>query len=94
MMNRTLQYFKNIKLNSSVNKTIANYGKKKITINNPRKNHHLLIKRQISTKSRPLSFNTKTFNQPPQPPFDNLWIIAAALICGTYFNFTNKKTKQ
>ena len=91
-MNRTLQYFNNIKLNSLVNKTIANYGKKKITINIKltTKNHQYLIKRQMSTKSRPLSFNTGPFNQPPQPPFDNRWIIAAALICGTVFNLQKK----
>lgn len=91
-MNRTLQYFNKIKLNSLVNKTIANYGKKKFTINikYTRQHYQHLIKRQISTKSRPLSFNTGPSNQPPQPPFDNRWIIAAALICGNVFNLQKK----
>ena len=38
MMNRTLQYFKNIKFNPLVNKTITNEGKKKMAINSI-KNH-------------------------------------------------------
>jgi hypothetical protein len=89
MMNRTLQYFKNIKFNPSVNKTIVNEGKKKMTIiankTLTKKLYQHFAIRTHTTKSRPLSFNNGPFNQPPEPPFDNRWIIAATMICGTYF---------
>ena len=89
MMNRTLQYFKNIKFNSLLNKAIVNEGKKKYAINNIKtrtKNYQQMTIRKFGTKTRPLSFNNGPFNNPPEPPFDNRWIIAAAIVCGTVFS--------
>ena len=91
-MNRTLQYFKNIKFNSLFNKTLSNERNKKmaiINIKNKRKNIYQYTQvRKIS--SNPLSFKTNNFNEPPKPPFDNHLIIISALICGTYFNLKKK----
>lgn len=88
MMNRTLQYFKNIKFNPLVNRTIANQGKKNMAVNiikNRTKNYpQYLSIRKYSTKTRPLSFNTGPFND-SKPPNNNHWIIAASIICGTAF---------
>lgn len=92
MMNRTLQYVKNIKLNPLVNKTLANEGKKKynlINIKNLRKNYHHITIRKFGTI--PPSFKTGSSYDPPQPPFDNRWIIVATLICGA--GFTLKKNQ-
>lgn len=92
MMNRTLQYFKNIKFNPLVNKTIAAEGKKKNVIianKNRTKNHQYLLVRKYTTKTRPLSFNTGPFNQ-PEPPNDPFWIIIAAAGCGSYFAIKKK----
>lgn len=88
-MNRTLNYFKNIKFNPLVNKTIAAEGKKKMTIisnKNRTKNYQYLLVRKYTTKTRPLSFNTGQ----PEPPNDPLWIIAAAIGCGSYFVIKKK----
>lgn len=92
-MNRTLLYFKNIKFNSLVNKTISNQDKKKMTIvanKNRIKNHKYLLVRKYTTKTRPLSFNTGPFNhsEPPNNPF---WIIIAAAGCGIWFKLIDKK---
>jgi len=60
-MNRTLQYFKNIKFNALVTKTISNKGKKKMAIianKNRTKLSSVLVVRKYTTKTRPLSFNT------------------------------------
>lgn len=92
-MNRTLQYFKNIKFNPLVNKTIANEGKKKMAIiatKNRTKNHQYLLVRKYTTKTRPLSFNTGPFNQ-PEPPNDPFWMIIAAAGCGIWFKIIDKK---
>jgi hypothetical protein len=89
MMNLTLQYFKNIKFNPLLNKSLVNQGKKKYAITNIKnrtKNYQHMTIRKFGTKTRPLSFNTGPFNKPPEPPFDGRWIIAAAIICGGYFN--------
>ena len=91
MMNRTLQYFKNIKFNSLINKAIVNEGKKKYAINNIKnrtKNYQQMTIRKFGT--RPLSFKSGPFNDPPEPPFDNRWIIAAAFICGGAFTLKKK----
>lgn len=89
MINRTLQYFKNIKFNSFINKTLANQGKKKmmiINIKNKQKNIHQYSQiRKMS--SRTFSFNSRPFNENPKPPFDGRWIAIAAFMCGTYFTF-------
>jgi hypothetical protein len=88
-MNRTLHYFKNIKFNPLVNKTLANECKKKNNIinnENLTKKYQYMTIRKFGTKTRPLSFNTGPFNKPPEPPFDGRWIIAAAIVCGSYFN--------
>jgi hypothetical protein len=92
-MNRTLLYFKNIKFNSLVNKTISNQGKKKMTIvanKNRIKNHKYLLVRKYTTKTRPLSFNTGPFNH-SEPPNDPFWIIIAAAGCGLWFKLIDKK---
>ena len=91
MMNRALQYFKNIKFNPLVIKTLANEGKKKsnlINIKNRTKNYQHMTIRKFGT--RPLSFKSGPFNDPPEPPFDNRWIIAAAFICGGAFTLKKK----
>lgn len=79
-MNRTLQYFKNIKFNNFVNKTISNEGKKKITIvdnnNRAKKLYQRLHVRKYTTKSS--SFNNEG---PPKNPY---WILIA-LGCGILF---------
>jgi len=93
-MNRTLQYFKNIKFNPIINKTIANEGKKRIEITsnkNRTKNYYqFLSKRKFSSNKRPLSFNTGPFNQ-PEPPNDPFWLIIAAAGCGIWFKLINNK---
>lgn len=93
MMNRTLQYLKNIKFNPLVTKNIANQCKKKIdfiTNKNRTKNYHqYLVVRKYTTKTRPLSFNTGPFKQ-PDPPNDHHWIIAAAMMCCSYFTIKKK----
>jgi len=94
-MNRSLQYFKNIKFNSLVNKTIDSQVKKKMTIvanKNRIKNHQYLLVRKYTTKTRPLSFNSGPFNQ-PEPPNYPYWIIAAAIGCGILFKLQEKSTK-
>jgi len=58
MINSTLQYFKNIKFNPLVNKTVVNEGKKKYTINKI-KNYQQINYQKMST--RHISFNTYTF---------------------------------
>lgn len=96
-MNRTLQYFKNIKFNPLVTKTIANQGKKKMTIvankNRTKNYHHYLIVRKYTTKTRPLSFNTGPFNN-PEPPNDPRWIIVAAIGCGILFKLEENSKKK
>lgn len=96
MMNRTLQYLKNIKFNPLVIKTIANQGKKKIAIiankNHTKNYHQYLVVRKYTTKTRPQSFNTQSFNQ-PEPPNNSFWIIIAAAGCGILFKVQeNSKT--
>jgi hypothetical protein len=76
MMNRTLQYLKNIKYNPKVNSKIANQSKRKNTFiyfNSRQKN---LNKRNYSTTS---------FGPKDQPPKDTFWIIVASIICGGGF---------
>ena len=73
IMNRILNYFKNIKFNTLVNKTIANKGKKKMVINtveNYKKCHchyHLIVR------------NYTTKHNPTNPPDDYYWIVIAAI---------------
>lgn len=58
MMNRTIQYFKDIKLNPLVNKTLANEGKKTynlINIKNRKKIYQHITIRKFGT--RHLSFS-------------------------------------
>ena len=93
-MNRVLHYFKNIKFNALVNKTIANQGKKKYAVNiikNHKKNYqqHISV-RKFTTKTRPFSFNTGPFND-PKPPNNPFWIIIAAAGCGIWFKLINNK---
>jgi hypothetical protein len=83
MMNRTLQYFKNIKFNTVIKNALANQGKKKYNtynIKNRVKNCQQMTIRKFGT-------GTGSFNK---PPFDNSWIIAAAFICGCMFNLKRK----
>jgi hypothetical protein len=84
MMNRTLQYFKNIRFNSLVNKTIANDAKKKYNINNVKnrtKKYQQITIRNFTTGRSAFG------NETPEPPFDNRLILAAAIVCGTAFTF-------
>ena len=91
-MNRTLQYFKNIRFNPLVNKTIANDANKKYNLNNVKnrtKNYQQITIRKFGT--RPLSFGTGRHSDPPKPPSDNRWIIMATIICGTGFTLQKKR---
>jgi hypothetical protein len=76
-MNRTLNYFNNIKFNNSIKKTIYNEGKKKFVINaveNYKKNcHQYLIIRKYTTK-----------HNPTNPPDDYYWIVIAAIAYEIY----------
>jgi hypothetical protein len=85
-MYRTLQYFKNIKFNPLVIKTLANEGKKKSNLINIKNYQHTII-RKFGTKTTSNSFNTRDFNQPPEPPS---WMFAVAVISGIYFSFQKR----
>ena len=86
MMNRTLRYFKNIKFNPLVIKTLSNEGKKKFNLINVKNYQHITI-RKFGTKTRYHSSNTRDFNQPPEPPS---WMFATAFILGIYFSFQKR----
>ncbi len=86
MMNRTLRYFKNIKFNPLVIKTLSNEGKKKFNLINVKNYQHITI-RKFGTKTTSNSFNTRDFNQPPEPPS---WMFAVAIIYGIYFSFQKR----
>ena len=88
MINRTLQYFKNIKFNNKVKSILASGGKKKssvIILKNRQGNLH-----QFNTKRR---YSTNTFDPKGQPPNDSLWIIAASIICGGAFKIKDNTKK-
>ena len=82
-MNSILHYFKNIKFNPKVNKTIANESKKKYTNNKQKQKLNYIKVRHFTT-----------FIMPPEkiPPNYSLVTIASiALISGLYFNFKKYK---
>jgi hypothetical protein len=79
MMNRTLQYLKNVKFNSIVNKTFANQAKQKYNI---MKNHKKHMFRYITVRQ----MTSVSFSQPPLPPNNNIILLTiSAIVCGIYF---------
>lgn len=93
MMNRTLQYFINIKFNSLINKTIAKQCKKNIAISSIKKqSNNKYNYYQVRKYTRPpLSFGNKNKSySTPEPPNNNCWIIIA-MICGSMFVLEKKK---
>ena len=85
-MNRVLHYFKNIKFNPLVNKTIANQGKKKYAVNII-KNHKKNYYQHISV--RKFSKTTGRFTDRKPPNNDN-WRIIYATMLGIYFTIIVK----
>ena len=94
-MNRTSNYFKNIKFNSIVNKTLANNYKKMIIFNNKnntKKYYQYSNIRKFTSKTIPLSFNNGKY-EPPLPPYNYYYILAAIIGYGIAFKSIKKQKK-
>ena len=87
MINRNLYYFKNIKLNPFVNKTIANESKKKYTNYKQKQTiYHTTIRHFSSYNYLPPNMNI------PPPDYHLCIMSAIALIGGLYYKFNQNKT--
>jgi hypothetical protein len=84
-MNHAFQYLKFSKFGPSVNRFVANEGKKKFNINVAKNRIHKINIRKFSTYSH---------NKSPIPPPNNNMILIYAIICGSGYKFMYELNKH